>query len=55
VIEEFSGQHCCYGVASELGRSSRTTLNTKGLVAAGRRRLPPVPANRELLESSNSK
>jgi len=34
---------------------SRTTLNTKGLVAAGRRRLPPVPANRELLESSNSK
>ena len=34
---------------------SRTTLNTKGLVAAGRRWLPPVPANRELVESSNSK
>ena len=29
--------------------------HNKGPVAAGRRRLPPVPANRELLESSNSK
>ena len=38
-----------------LGGSSRMTLNTKGPVAAGRRPLPLVPANRELHESSNSK
>ena len=38
-----------------LDRSTRLTLNTEVPVATGRRRLPPVPANRELLESSNSK
>jgi len=39
----------------KLTLTTQWTLNTKGQVAASRRRLLLVPANRELLESSNSK